>query len=67
MDSIEVIKYPMVDHVKLQCVGTADESLEGSLCISAFHFIFSTRRQNVKDITVRNISVKVMEFVVIYF
>ena len=51
MDSIEVIKYPVVDHVKLQCAGTADES--GSLCISAFHFIFSTRRQNVKDITVR--------------
>lgn len=53
MDSIDVIKYPIVDHVKLQCNGTVEESLEGSLCISAFHFIFSTRRQNLKDITVR--------------
>ena len=56
MDSIEVIKYPVVDHVKLQCPGATDESLEGSLCISAFHFIFSTRRQDVKDITVRELS-----------
>ena len=52
MDSIDVIKYPMVDRVKFQCTGPAEESLEGSLCISAFHFIFSTRRLNVKDITV---------------
>lgn len=52
MDSIDVIKYPIVDHVKLQSNGTVEESLEGSLCISAFHFIFSTRRQNLKDITV---------------
>ena len=50
MDSIDVIKHPVVDHVKLQCNG---EVLEGTLCISAFHLIFSTRRQNVKDITVR--------------
>lgn len=60
MDSIEVIKYPIVDHVKLQCTGAVEESLEGSLCISAFHFIFSTRRQNLKDITV---SIQVLMYI----
>ena len=53
MDSIDVITHPIVDHVKLQCNGSVNEVLEGTLCISAFHLIFSTRRQNMKDITVR--------------
>ncbi|XP_065898654.1 myotubularin-related protein 9-like [Dysidea avara] len=61
MDSIDVITHPIVDHVKLQCNGSVNEVLEGTLCISAFHLIFSTRRQNMKDITVLHTGIETVD------
>lgn len=52
MDLMEHVRRPVVDGVRL-AVASDGSSLEGSLCISAFFLIYSTRRQAADEINVR--------------
>ena len=49
MDLMEHVKRPVVDKVKFQVLGGRAPSVEGTLCITAFFLIFSTRKQNAED------------------
>ncbi len=50
MEFMEKIKRPVVEGVNL--VQTNGEIIEGILCVTAFHCIFSTRRTAAEEITV---------------
>ena len=47
MDLMEDVRRPVVHGVKLYAGGK--ESMVGSLCVSAFHLLYSTRRHEGKD------------------
>ena len=52
MDPMEVVRRPVVHGVKL-CAG-GKETMVGSLCVTIYHLIYSTRRHEGQDeITVR--------------
>ena len=50
MELMEHVKRPIIDGVKLQIVGSKSGTVKtGCICITAFHFIFSTRKQTEQD------------------
>lgn len=51
MDLLERIKRPVVEGVQLGL--PSGQKMEGMLCTTAFHLIFSTRRKNEEEVTVR--------------
>lgn len=53
MDFIEKIKRPVVEGV--QFIQANGDLIEGMLCVTAFHCIFSTRTSANKEITVSNV------------
>ena len=53
MELMDSVKRPVVEGVRL--VVPTGEMIDGMLCITAFHFIFSTRKKNEDEVTVRNI------------
>ena len=53
MDLMEHVRRPMVDGVRLQVIGNQSESVEGgTMCVTPFHLIFSTRRKAEDELTV---------------
>ena len=52
MDLMEHVRRPVVNGVRLT-VSSDGSSLEGSLCITAFFLIYSTRRQADEELNVR--------------
>lgn len=51
MDLLERIKRPVVEGVQLSL--SSGQKMEGMLCTTAFHLIFSTRLKNEEEVTVR--------------
>ena len=49
MDLMEHVRRPMVHGVKLQVPGARGRTLEGSMCITAFFLLYSTRKQEELD------------------
>ena len=57
MDLLEFVRRPMVDGVKLSLPGGGGEPLErGTVAITAFYLIYSTRRLEADEITVGVVS-----------
>ena len=49
MDLMEHVRRPTVHGVKLQVPGARGRTLEGSMCITAFFLLYSTRKQEELD------------------
>lgn len=47
MDPMEVVRRPVVHGVKLYAGGK--EAMVGSLCVTVYHLIYSTRRHEGQD------------------
>ena len=53
MDLMEHVRRPMVDGVRLQIVGSQSESTYGgTMCVTPFHLIFSSRKKAEDELTV---------------
>ena len=53
MDRMEHVRRPVVEGVGLQVVGGREPPIEGgTVCITAFFLIFSTRKQSTDELTV---------------
>ncbi len=56
MDRMEHVKRPVVEGVGLQVLGGRVPPIEGgTLCITAFFLIFSTRKQSKDELTVSDV------------
>ena len=63
MDLMEHVRRPMMDGVRLQVIGSQSESVEvGTMCITPFHLIFSSRKKAEDELTVNSIFVGVHSF-----
>lgn len=63
MDLLEFVRRPMVDGVKLSLPGGGGEPLErGTVAITAFYLIYSTRRLEADEITVLHTAVERVEW-----
>ena len=53
MERMEHVKRPVVDRVRLQALGSRAPPIEGgTICITAFFLIFSSRKQSKDELTV---------------
>ena len=53
MDLMEHVRRAMVDGVRLQFLNSQSEPVEGgTMCVTPFHLIFSTRKQAEDELTV---------------
>ena len=54
MDLMEHVRRPMVNNVRLQVINSQSEPVEGgTMCVTPFHLIFSTRKQDEDELTVK--------------
>lgn len=54
MDLMEHVRRPMVDGVQMQVVNSLSEPVEGgTMCVTPFYLIFSTRKQAEDELTVQ--------------
>lgn len=54
MDLMEHIRRPKVDGVQMQFLNSQSEPVEGgTMCVTPFHLIFSTRNQPEDELTVQ--------------
>lgn len=50
MELMEHVRRPVIDGVNLHVAGSKDGPMEGGcICITAFHLIYSTRKQTETD------------------
>lgn len=55
MDLMEHVRRPMVDDVQLQVVGSQNEQVVGgTMCVTPFHLIFSSRKKAEDELTVNS-------------
>ena len=54
MDLMEHVRRPMVDAVRMLVVNSQFEPIDGgTMCVTPFHLIFSTRKQKEDELTVK--------------
>ena len=53
MDLMEHVRRPMMDGVRLQVIGSQSEPVEGgTMCVTPFYLIFSSRKKAEDELTV---------------